>query len=354
MQIRGADTLLPTTIVNSYPRPVFMEGRVFGEGVHAREYPSIRIAELYEAAVALVVKDMTDAGLDVVVDGGQYYENETNYELAEHHHVIAQRLEGYAPYGDRMVAAAFNLPIYMPTALAPIRWRRPILKPVVEAVRAATTKPFKLHMGVGPATLAAITTDRHYNDLQALTRDVAQAFNEELKSLAALGTVDMVQVAEPLTFFENDPWIIDTLNIAFADVPLTRVVHICYGHEEGQVGISEPKAKQIFPWAFDIDCDVIHMELAGNDFREVDAFAGWPADKILAVGALDGKNLRVESPEQIADWLRRTIEVVPAEQVMVSSDCALASLRRVVAKKKMAALVAGTKIVRDELTGAPV
>lgn len=84
----------------------------------------------------------------------------------------------------------------------------------------------------------------------------------------------------------------------------------------------------------------------------MDAFAGWPADKVLAVGALDGKNLRVESPEQIADWLRRTIEIVPAEQVMVASDCALASLRGVVAKKKMQSLVAGTTIVRNELTGA--
>jgi 5-methyltetrahydropteroyltriglutamate--homocysteine methyltransferase len=59
----------------------------------------------------------------------------------------------------------------------------------------------------------------------------------------------------------------------------------------------------------------------------------------------------VESPEKIADWLRRTIDVVPAEQVCVSTDCALASMRRVVAKRKLQALVRGTDIVRRELTG---
>ena len=72
----------------------------------------------------------------------------------------------------------------------------------------------------------------------------------------------------------------------------------------------------------------------------------------LAVGALDGKDLRVESPDKIAGWLRRLIEVVPAEQIAVASDCALASLRQVVARKKLEALVEGTRMVRSELTDA--
>ena len=352
MQIRGRDVLLPATIVNSLPRPIFMQGRVFGEGVHAREFPSFRHRELFQAAVSLAVKDQQDAGLDVITDGGQYYETDTNYEVAEHHHVMAQRLEGYVPYGDRMVAGEFDLPIYKPTAIAPIRWRRPVLKPIVEAVREATSAPFKLHMGIGPVTLAAITTDEYYNgDIRALALDVARAFNAELRDIERRGGVDMVQVAEPLTFFENEPWIIEALNTAFEGISMTRVVHICYGHEEGQTGQSELRAASLLPWAFDIDCDMFHLELASHDFAEAEALKGWPADKLLAVGALDGKNLNVESPERIAAWLRRVVEVVPAEQVAVASDCALASLRQIVVKKKMRALVAGAAIVRSELTG---
>lgn len=353
MQVRGQDVLLPTTIVNSLPRPIFMEGRVFLEGVHAREFPSFRTRELYRAAVALVVKDQQDCGLDIIVDGGQYYENETDYEVAEHHHVIAQRLEGYAPYGDRMVAGTFDLPIHKPTALGSIRWRRPILAPIVESVRAATDRPFKLHMGIGPVTLAAITTDQYYGgDIKALSLDVARAFNEELRNLQARGDVDMVQVAEPLTFFENDPWIIEALNTAFEGITMRRVVHICYGHEEGQAGQLELRANKFLPWAFDIDCDVFHLEMASHDYAEVDALKGWPSDKDLIVGALDGKNLRVESPEKIAEWLRRLLQVVPPQQVGLASDCALASLRRVIAMKKMTALVDGARLVRAELTGS--
>ena len=250
--------------------------------------------------MAVAVKDQQDAGLDVIVDGGQYYENETNYEVAEHHHVIAQRLEGYDPYGDRMVAGTFDLPIYKPTALGPIRWRRPILKPIADAVRAATDKPFKLHMGIGPVTLAAITTDQHYNDIKALSLDVAKAFNDELRDLEGRGDVDMVQVAEPLTFFENDPWIIEALNTAFEGISMRRVVHICYGHEEGQTGQAELRASKFLPWAFDIDCDVFHIETAGHDFAEVDAFRRGrrtrTSPSACSTGRTCGSRVRSRSP----------------------------------------------------------
>jgi 5-methyltetrahydropteroyltriglutamate--homocysteine methyltransferase len=52
-----------------------MQGKVFSEGVHASEFPGYRMRELYRHSVALAVKDMADAGLDIVTDGGQHYEN---------------------------------------------------------------------------------------------------------------------------------------------------------------------------------------------------------------------------------------------------------------------------------------
>jgi 5-methyltetrahydropteroyltriglutamate--homocysteine methyltransferase len=64
--------------------------------------------------VELGVRDMLDVGLDIVTDGGQYYENETGYEYAELFHVMAHRLEGYAPYGDRIQVGAFDLPSISP------------------------------------------------------------------------------------------------------------------------------------------------------------------------------------------------------------------------------------------------
>jgi len=89
--------------------------------------------------------------------------------------------------------------------------------------------------------------------------------------------------------------------------PLYRLVHICYGHEEGQPGILDLKANRLFPWAFDLNCDQIHFQMASHDFAEVDDLRGWPKDKDLSVGVTDIEDLRVETPEKVAEWLRRPL-----------------------------------------------
>jgi 5-methyltetrahydropteroyltriglutamate--homocysteine methyltransferase len=263
---------------------------------------------------------------------------------------MAHRLEGYAAYGDRIQVGAFDLPIYKPTVLADIAWRRPVFKPIVEAVRETTDAPLKVNASIGPATLAALSTDQHYHDLKALSQDVAKAYNAEFRDLESRG-VDLIQVTEPLTFFEPEDWIIEAINTAFDGISAYKVVHICYGHEEGQPGILDLKGNRLFPWAFDLACDQIHFQMASHEFAEVDSLRGWPADKDLGVGVVDIELLRVETPEQIAGWLHRLFDAVPPERVCVSTDCGIASMRRNVAKAKLAAIVAGRDLARAALTG---
>jgi methionine synthase II (cobalamin-independent) len=58
----------------------------------------------------------------------------------------------------------------------------------------------------------------------------------------------------------------------------------------------------------------------------------------------------VESPEQVADRIRKVIAVVPPERVYLTTDCGLKPLPRMVAKLKLRALVDGAQIVRDEIS----
>jgi 5-methyltetrahydropteroyltriglutamate--homocysteine methyltransferase len=350
MKVRGEELLLPATLVGSYPRPIFMQGRVLPIGVQAGEFVDYRARELYHHAVNLAVHDMLDVGLDVVTDGGQYYENETGYEYAELFHVMAHKLEGYAGYGDRIQVGSFDLPIYKPTVLGDVAWRRPVFKPVAEAVREVTDAPLKINASIGPATLAALSTDRHYGDLKALSLDVAKAYNQEFRDLEKRG-VDMIQITEPLTFFEPEEWIISAINTAFDGISAYKVVHICYGHEEGQPGILDLKANRLFPWAFELACDQIHFQMASHEFAEVESLRGWPSDKDLGVGVVDIELLRVETAAQIAAWLHTLFAAVPPERVSVSTDCGIASMRRNVAKAKLRAIVAGRDLARAELTG---
>jgi 5-methyltetrahydropteroyltriglutamate--homocysteine methyltransferase len=356
MKVRDTDVLLPTTLVGACPRQVFMQGPVFGAGVNDKEYPNYRTRELYRAAVALTVKDQEDVGIDVVTDGAQHYENETDWELAELFHTMPHHLDGYVPYGDDVVLGTNTLAVYKPTVVGEVGWRRPVFKPVLEAVRAATDQPVKINIGLGPTTLALLSTDKHYGDVKALAFAIADAYNAEFKDLAARG-LEQVQFAEPLVQFaglmELESWMVDVLNRCFDGVDMYRVVHLCYGHEQGQPSFAPDwvSADKVFPFAFDIECEQFHIEMASHDFSEVEALRGWPKDRDLAVGVIDGKDLRAEAPERIAGWVRRTLEIVPAEQLGLSTDCALSSVRRIVARKKLENMVKGAEIVRAELEG---
>lgn len=357
MQLNGQEVLLPTTHVGSYPRPIYMQGQVFEPGVDAREFPDFRTRELYRAAVAAVVTDQERTGLDIVTDGGQHYENETDYELAELFHYFPHRLEGILPYGDRIQVGQYDMPIWKPTVVGPIGWRRPVYKPVAEAVHDATALPMKLNLGIGPVTMALLSTDQHYHDLPALAMAYAEAYNAEIKDLAARG-VQQIQYAEPLpilfALLEPADWMLEVINRSLEGVDIYRVVHMCYGHEEGQTAVpdSGPMTEKIFPWAFGIDCDQLHIEMASHEFTDTKALSSWPADKDLGVGVVNVKNLNVETPEKIAGWIRETIAIVPPERVCLSTDCSIASLRRVVARKKLSSMVEAARAVRAELAGS--
>jgi methionine synthase II (cobalamin-independent) len=354
VKVLGQETLLPTTIVGSYPRPQFLHGKVFPlTGVNSPEFPSFETRALYRNAVALAIKDMTDAGLDIVTDGSQHYEQESDYEQGEIFHFYLDRLEGFVPYGDNLTAGHFqNVPVYKPTCVGPIGWRRPIFKPVVEATLEQTDKPVKIQAAVGPATMSALITDQHYGDLKALSMDLAAALNAELRDMVSRG-VQIIQFAEVLTFFDPADWVIEAINASFEGVEAYKVIHICYGQQEGQPGVTDMRGSKLFPWLWDLNCEQIQYEMASHGFdqSDIDAIATIPADKDFGIGVINGKDVNVESPEWIADGIRKVLGVVPAERVSVYTDCTLTAVKHIVAKRKIQSLVDGAKIVRAELTG---
>ena len=61
--------------------------------------------------------------------------------------------------------------------------------------------------------------------------------------------------------------------------------------------------------------------------------------------------MTVETPEIIADRIRRALPHVPAERIGVAPDCGMKYLPRDIAFGKMQAMVDGAAIVREELTG---
>jgi 5-methyltetrahydropteroyltriglutamate--homocysteine methyltransferase len=78
---------------------------------------------------------------------------------------------------------------------------------------------------------------------------------------------------------------------------------------------------------------------------------GLPDRMSLGVGVIDVKSLVIESPDAIADRLVEAAEYVPADRICVSTDCGMLNLKREHAVLKLRALVEGTRMARDRLSG---
>jgi 5-methyltetrahydropteroyltriglutamate--homocysteine methyltransferase len=64
---------------------------------------------------------------------------------------------------------------------------------------------------------------------------------------------------------------------------------------------------------------------------------------------VDVKIQDVESPGFVADRIRRALEVLPPEKLVVNPDCGCLHLPRDVAFNKLCAMVEGASLVRSEL-----
>src|SRR5690349_23595692 len=68
------DKILPTTMVGSYPRPAWFKQQLLGRDVRVA-FKEVQHEEAYTDAVATVIRDQEEAGLDIVTDGNMWYDD---------------------------------------------------------------------------------------------------------------------------------------------------------------------------------------------------------------------------------------------------------------------------------------
>src|SRR5207247_742451 len=68
------DTVLPTTMVGSYPRPRWYTQQLLGRDVRVA-FKEVKYEEAYHDATQVVLRDQEEAGLDIVTDGQMSYDD---------------------------------------------------------------------------------------------------------------------------------------------------------------------------------------------------------------------------------------------------------------------------------------
>jgi hypothetical protein len=112
-----------------------------------------------------------------------------------------------------------------------------------------------------------------------------------------------------------------------------------------------PSYERALPHLLRLDCDVLTIECASSDGQDLPLFKHIKTDKKIAIGVVNHCNTVVEPAEHVASLIRKALEYIPQEQLVISADCGFGreGPSRRIAFYKCAALVEGTNIVRREL-----
>ena len=343
-----ATTLLPTTLVGSYPQPDWLIDRArlagrFPPRVRARELWRIdpaRLAEAQNDATLLAIEAQERAGLDIVTDGEIRRESYSNR--------FATALDGIDIDRPGTALDRSGHPNPVPRVVGRIRRKQPVEVDDVRFLRAQTGKPIKMTVP-GPFTMSQQAQNDFYSNEEEAALDYADAVNAEIRDLFAAGA-DIVQIDEP--YLQARPekarrYGLKALNRALDGITGVTCVHICFGY--AAIIHQRPSGYSFLTELDACTCKQISIETAQSNL-DCSVLARLPGKKIL-LGVLDLSDMNVETPQTVAARIRRALPYVPAENVIVAPDCGMKYLPREVAFGKMRAMVEGAAIVRRELGG---
>src|SRR5271169_3265869 len=178
------ETLLPTTVVGSYPQPDWLIDRdklthLAPVRVRASELwqvPEPWLEQAQDDATILAIRDMERAGIDIITDGEIRRESYSNR--------FALALDGIDAEAPGEVNAQFNRATPVPRVVGKISRRGPVELRDVQFLLRQTDRPTKITLP-GPFTLSRQAKNEFYEDEEELTMDYAIAVNAELRDLKA-------------------------------------------------------------------------------------------------------------------------------------------------------------------------
>jgi 5-methyltetrahydropteroyltriglutamate--homocysteine methyltransferase len=340
-------TVLPTTLVGSYPQPDWLIDRA---KLANRFPPRVRAKELWRVvpdwleqaqddATIVAIRDQERAGLDIITDGEVRRESYSNR--------FATALEGVDIDNPGTALDRSGHPNPVPRVVGKIGRRHPVQVRDVAFLRANTDRMIKTTVP-GAFTMAQQAQNDFYKDEIELAMDYAAAINEEIKDLFAAGA-DVVQIDEP--YMQARPakakqFGVEVLNRSLKGITGTTAVHLCFGY--AAIIHQRPSGYSFLPELEAADVQQISIETAQSHL-DCSVLAALPSKTIL-LGVLDLSDMTVETPAIVADRIRRALPYVDVNKIVVAPDCGLKYLPRDVAFGKMRALVQGALVVRNELS----
>jgi 5-methyltetrahydropteroyltriglutamate--homocysteine methyltransferase len=337
--------LFPTTLVGSYPQPDWLIDRKklagrFPPRVRALELWRIQdqwLAEAQDDATRVAIRAQEEAGLDVITDGEIRRESYSNR--------FATALDGVDIDNPGIALDRSGHPNPVPRIVGKIERKHAVDVRDLEFLKRHTTRTVKMTVP-GPFTMTQQAQNDFYEREEDAAMDYAAAVNEEIKDLFAAGA-DIVQLDEP--YMQARPekarrYGLDALNRALEGVEGTTAVHICFGY--AAIIHERPSGYSFLGELKGCRCDQISVETAQPDL-DCAVLKDLQQKKVM-VGCLDLSDSTIESPDVIVRRVKKALEYLAAENVILAPDCGMKYLPRDVAEGKLRSMVEAAARLRKE------
>lgn len=305
-----------------------------------------RIApELLQAAmddgVLSVLDDQEQAGIDIVTDGEVRRES---YSAP-----LANAPEGVNREKHEILVGRAGKPNKVPLVSGPLKLLKSVHADDVRFLKARTKRAVKITIP-GPFTLAQLAVSDYYSNNEELAMAYADVVNQEMKWLFEAGA-DIVQLDEPYLQAKQDDaaaYGVKAVNKALDGVKGETALHVCFGYA-AMVSDKSADGYSCLPLVEQINVKQVSIEAAQPASLDLKAALDSLKSKIVMVGVLDLGDDTPETPELVAERLRKALQYLPPERLIAAPDCGLKYLPRESARAKLQALVRGTAIVNKEL-----
>ncbi len=368
-----AGKTLPTTVIGSLPRPSWQTENL-GTRSFLDAMVSSKFREQYVDALAVYLRDQEIAGLDICTDGDCRFDQDVggqSWTSYPPHHMTG--FEATRPELARAGAGGIAFPRghilhdylearVMPKIVGPVARGEMQYTEIWKTAQRLTTRPIKFGT-VTPELVAFAVQDGHYKDLPSRIMAISDAFNEELHDLADAGC-PVIQMEEPQIHLLAARGIVDdVINPEFMLKVFNNTVkglrektevwcHTCWGNPSQQRMFAEVQSyKPALEILNRVDADVITFETKSSGAIDLEAIGQEITEKKVGIGVIDHHTLQIESADEVAELIRLSLKHIPAERLIVCSDCGMGreGMSRRHAAYKMVSLVLGTNVVRKEI-----
>jgi 5-methyltetrahydropteroyltriglutamate--homocysteine methyltransferase len=346
-----------TTHVGSLVRPKsfqdLLRRRLDGKAPDSEYLPALK------AAVAGVVKQQVEAGVDIVSDGEygkgigwEQYVIERLAGFAPAKPLMSEEVEGSVDFSDMRRFPEFyaeywahqDLSEAVFDCIGPIKYTgHDALKRDIDnlksAMQAAGAKHGFLPVAA-PASAFALSPNKYYKTEDEMIQAGAEALREEYKAIADSGLY--VQIDDAHLPFNYDRMVLDgsdkefrkwamvrveALNHALRGIPEERTrYHICWGSwngpHTGDVPLKDIAGilMQVKVGAYSVEAANARHEHEWKVWRDVKL----PEGRKLIPGVVSHQTNVVEHPELVAERIERFASVVGRDNVIAGTDCGFA------------------------------